>query len=52
MFYEKILQKAYQKEFGTEKAIKWKSDKLYVKWKVYSNSLIVGLIKKILLHEN
>ena len=52
MFYEKILQKAYQKEFGTEKEIKRKSDKLYVKWKVYSNSLIVGLIKKILLHEN
>ena len=52
MFYEKMLQKAYQKEFETEKAIKWKGDKLYVKRKVYSNSLIVGLIKKILLHEN
>ena len=32
-FYEKELQKAEQKEFLVEKAIKRKSDKLYVKWK-------------------
>ena len=32
-FYEKELQKTNQKEFRVEKVIKWKSDKLYVKWK-------------------
>ena len=38
-FYENELQKkAYQKEFRTEKVIKRKSDKLYVKWKGYNNS--------------
>ena len=36
-FYEKELQKTNQKEFRIEKAIKRKSDKLYVKWKGYSN---------------
>ena len=30
-FYEKDLQKANQKEYGIEKAIKRKGDKLYVK---------------------
>ena len=36
-FYEKELQKANQKEFRVEKVIKRKGDKLYVKWKGYSN---------------
>ena len=46
-FYEKELQKNNQKEFRIEKVIKRKGDKLYVKWKGYDNSFIVGLIKKI-----
>ena len=36
-FYEKELQKANQKEFRTEKVLKRKGDKLYVKWKGYNN---------------
>ena len=32
-FYEYELHKANQKEFRTEKVIKKKGDKLYVKWK-------------------
>ena len=35
----------YQQEFGIEKVIKRKGDRLYVKWKGYVH-LIVGLIKK------
>ena len=31
-FYERELQKANQKEFIVQKAIKGKGDKLYVKW--------------------
>ena len=46
-FYEKELQKTNQKEFRIEKVLQRKDDKLYVKWKGYDNSLIVGLIKKI-----
>ena len=37
-FYEKKLQKTNQKEFRIEKVIKRKGNKLYVKWKGYSNS--------------
>ena len=37
-FYEKELQKTNQKEFGIEKVLKRKDDKLYVKWKGYNNS--------------
>ena len=37
-FYEKELQKASQEEFRTEKVIKRKGDKIYVKWKGYDNS--------------
>ena len=37
-FYEKELQKTNQKEFRTEKVIKRKRNKLYVKWKGYNNS--------------
>ena len=37
-FYEKELQKTNQEEFRTEKVIRRKGDKLYVKWKGYNNS--------------
>ena len=37
-FYEKELQKTNQKEFRTQKVLKKKGDKLYVKWKGYNNS--------------
>ena len=37
-FYEKELQKTNQKEFRIEKVLKRKGDKLYIKWKEYSNS--------------
>ena len=37
-FYEKELQETNQKEFGVEKVIERKGDKLYVKWKGYNNS--------------
>ena len=36
--YEKELQKTNQREFGIEKVIKRKGDKLYVKWKGYDSS--------------
>ena len=45
-FYEKELQKANQKEFGFEKVIKKKDDKLYVKWKGYDNSFNSWIDKK------
>ena len=37
-FNENELQKANQKEIRTEKVIKRKDDKLYVKWKGYDSS--------------
>ena len=37
-FYEKELQGTNQQEFRTEKVIKRKCEKLYVKWKGYDNS--------------
>ena len=37
-----------QNEFGIEKVIKKKGNKLYVKWKGYDIHLIAGLIKKML----
>ena len=37
-FYEKELQKTNQQRFRTEKVIKKKGSKLYVKWKGYDNS--------------
>ena len=46
IFYQKELQKTDQKEFRTEKAIKKKGDKLFVKWNVMIIVLTVGLIKK------
>ena len=36
-FYENELEKRNQEELRIEKVIKRKSDKLYVKWKVYNN---------------
>ena len=45
-FYEKELQKADQKEFRIEKAIKRKGNKLYVKWKGYNNSFNSWIDKK------
>ena len=47
-FYEKELQKTSQKEFGIEKVIKRKGNKLYVKWKGYNSSLNSWIDKKIL----
>ena len=37
-FYEKEFQKTNQNKFRTEKILKRKGDKLYVKWKGYNNS--------------
>ena len=42
-FYENKFQKSNLKDFGIEKIIKWKGDKVYVKLKGYNisfNSLI------------
>ena len=47
-FYEKELQKTNQKDFRTEKVIRRKGNKLYVKCKGYDNFLIAGLIKRTL----
>ena len=48
-FYEKELQKTNQQEFRTEKAIKRKGDKLYVKCKGYDSSLNSWIDKKDLM---
>ena len=45
-FYEKELQKTNQKEFRTEKVIKRKGNKLYVKWNGYDNSFNSWIDKK------
>ena len=45
-FYEKELQKTNQQEFRTEKVIKKKGNKLYVKWKGYDNSVNSWIDKK------
>ena len=45
-FYEKELQKTNQQEFRTEKVIKRKDDKLYVKWKGYDSSFNSLIDKK------
>ena len=44
--YEKELKKTNQKEFRTEKVLKKKGDKLYVKWKGYDNSFNSWIDKK------
>ena len=48
-FYEKELQKIDQEEFRTEKVIRKKRDKLYVKWKGYYNSFNGWIVKKDLV---
>ena len=50
-FYEKELKKKKQikKEFRTEKVIKRKGDKLYVKWKGYDNSFNSWIDKKYIV---
>ena len=45
-FHEKELQKTNQKEFRIEKITKWKGNKLFVKWKGYSNSFSSWINKK------
>ena len=45
-FYENELQGTKLNEFRIEKAIKRKSDKLYVKWKGYDNSFNTWIDKK------
>ena len=45
-FCVKELPKTNQKEFRTERVIKRKGDKLYVKWKGYDNSLKSWIDKK------
>ena len=45
-FYEKKLQKSNQKKIITEKVIKRKCDKLYVKWKGYLDSFNSWIDKK------
>ena len=48
-FYEKELQKTNQQEFRTEKVIKRKGDKLYVKWRCYDNLFNSWIDKKDLV---
>ena len=45
-FYENELQNTNQEEFGIEKVIKRKGDKLYVKWKGHNNSFNGWIEKK------
>ena len=51
-FYENELQKTNQKEFGIEKVLKRKCDKLYVRWKGYNNSSNSWIDKKDLVAGN
>ena len=45
-FHEKKLKKTNQTKFRIEKVIKWKGNKLYVKWKGYDNLLNSWIDKK------
>ena len=45
-FYKNESQKTNQKDFRTEKVIKRKGDKLYVKWKGYDNLFNSSIDKK------
>ena len=47
-FYEKELQKTSQEKSRTEKVIKRKGGKLYVKWKGYDNTFNSWINKKTL----
>ena len=55
-FMKKNYKKTNQKEFRTEKVIKKKCDKLYVKWKGCDNSFDIWIDKKkfsiVLLYKN
>ena len=51
VFMKKNCKKTSQEKFRIEKVLKRNSDKLYIKWKGYDNSLIVVLIKKA-MHKN
>ena len=46
---KKNCKKASQKEFRTEKVLKRKGDKLYVKWKGYDNRFNSWIDKKDLI---
>ena len=48
-FYDKELQKTRQEKVRIEKVLKRKSDKLYVKLKVYDNSFNSWIDKKDLV---
>ena len=48
-FYEKELQKTNQKEFGIEKVIRRKGDKLYVKWNGHDDRFNSWIDKKDLV---
>ena len=48
-FHEKELQKPSQEKFRTEKVVKRKDDKFYVKWKGYDNSFNGWIDKKDLI---
>ena len=47
-FYKNELQKTNPKESRTEKLIKRKGDKLYIKWKGYCSSFNSWIEKKII----
>ena len=49
-FYEKELQRTNQEEFRTEKVIKKKGNKLYVKWKGFDKSFNSWIDKKDLVN--
>ena len=55
-FMKKNYEETNQKEFRTEKVIKKKCDKLYVKWKRCDNSFDIWIDKKkfsiVLLYKN
>ena len=55
-FMKKNYEETNQKEFRTEKVIKKKCDKLYVKWKGCDNSFDIWIDKKkysiVLLYKN
>ena len=51
VFMKKNCKKASQKEFRTEKVLKRKGDKLYVKWKGYDNSFNSWINKKDLIQK-
>ena len=51
LFLEKELQQTNQREFRTEKVLKRRSEKLYVKWKGYDISFNSWINKRDLLYK-